>query len=43
MLKSFSACVILLFAGLITGFGLWGVYLAARYALLLCGVKFDSM
>jgi hypothetical protein len=41
--KDFYSAVILLFAGVFTGFGLWGTLQAARYLLMLCGVQFDSM
>ena len=40
---SISVLVIAIFAGLFTGCGLWGLYLAARYLLMLLGVQFDSM
>ena len=40
---TFAGAVVLAFAGLITGAGLWGLYLGARALLLLCGVQFDSM
>lgn len=38
-----AGIVILLFAGIVSGAGLWGLYLGARYLLILCGVQFDSM
>jgi hypothetical protein len=40
---SFSGLVILLVIGLISGAGLWGIYLGTRFLLMLCGVKFNSM
>ena len=38
-----TGCVILLFAGLVSGAGLWGLYLGARALLMMLGVKFTSM
>jgi hypothetical protein len=40
---SFSGLIVFLFAGLLSGAGLWQLYLAARYCLILLGVQFNSM
>lgn len=39
----FWGCFLGIFISLIVGAGLMGLYFVARFALMLCGVKFNSM